>query len=293
MLAAGNFEKEDFVMKQIMLSAFFVFVFGSIAWGQKSADIPEGTQAGQRQVIVVASVAFPFRWCPPGTFTMGSPETEKDRDDSELQHRVTLSRGFWILETEVTQQMYKAVTGTNPSNFKGECLPVDQVSWADANSFCKKLSDILTKTSDAKSSVTFALPTESQWEYAARAASSGPYAGKLNDLAWYGEPTDTGTTHPVATKSPNAWGIHDMHGNLWEWCHDRFADFSKGDVIDPVAPETALGNTRIDRGGCWDSTPEYCRSAYRGVYESDRKSRFVGFRIVAVFQHSTSKDAKH
>ena len=279
-------------MKQIVLSAFFIFVFGLTAWGQKITDFSAGTQAGQRQVIIVSGVEFPFRWCPQGSFIMGSPATEKDRDDSELQHRVTFSRGFWLLETEVTQQMYKAVTGTNPSNFQGERLPVDQVSWLDANSFCEKLSEIVASTSGIKSAIKFALPTEAQWEYAARAGSSGPYAGKLDDLAWYGEPTEGGTTHTVATKSPNAWGIHDMHGNLWEWCHDRFADFSSGDVADPVAPETALGNTRIDRGGCWDSTPEYCRSAHRGVYESDRKSRFVGFRIVVTLQKTNKENTK-
>ncbi len=264
--------------------------------------IPTGHEAGERFVLTVGEASFPFRWAPAGEFTMGSPETEPDRDPAEILHSVTLTRGFWILETEVTQKMFQAVTGENPSSFRGENLPVDSVSWGDALAFCAQLTEILSKeylcekwdtpsfraqltdTLPPPDSILVDLPTEAEWEYACRAGSTGPYPGELDQIAWTGEPTETGSPHPVGTKNPNAWGIFDMTGNLWEWTRDHWFDFTTDPAIDPTGPEIATGNVRIDRGGCWDSKPTECRSAYRGVYEEKRQSRFVGFRIILRFK---------
>ncbi len=237
-----------------------------------------GMKPGERQTITVNNVEFAFRWCPAGSFIMGSPESEKNRYEDEIQHEVVFTKGFWILETEVTQRMYQAIRKVNPSNFKGETLPVDTVTWQETMDFAQELSR-LTNLSEKTG---FTLPTEAQWEYACRAGSSGPYYGKLEEIAWSGEERESGTTHSVGIKKPNAWGIHDMHGNLWEWCLDAYREVTKNKEVDPFFSDVTKSGVRIDRGGCWDSTPDYCRSAHRGSYEPDRKSTFVGFRIVLV-----------
>lgn len=259
-----------------------------------SVRIPErGKKCGDRWTVMHRGSAFNFRWCPPGSFLMGSSEKEKDRYENEVQHKVTLTKGFWILETEVTQKMFLAVTGKNPSEFRGDQKPVDTVSWQDCVNFCEELtrqfadSTALNLSAKDKKSlsgayVIFTLPTEAQWEYACRAGTEGVFAGTLEKIAWFGEPNETGSTHPVGTKQPNAWGIFDMHGNLWEWCADWYRDFSKESETDPEGPKTSNCGVRIDRGGCWDSTPDYCRCAHRGTYEPDRAGRYVGFRIIVI-----------
>lgn len=241
-----------------------------------ASDLTPGETAGDRLTITVEGVDFPFRWAPPGEFMMGSPTEEEGRDAAEVRHPVELTRGFWILETEVTQRMFESVTGTNPSEFQGDNLPVETVSWDDAAAFCDKWASFVRPPNGR----IVALPTEAEWEYACRAGSTGAYPGPLSEIAWSGEPTESGSTHPVGTKKPNGWGLFDMTGNLWEWTADRWSDFTAEKRIDPVGPSDAPGTVRIDRGGCWDSRPEECRSAHRGVYEKERKSRFVGFRFV-------------
>ena len=208
---------------------------------------------------------------------MGSCEDEPLRDAAEVRHEVEISTGFWLLETEVTQELYEAVTGENPSVFRGKNRPVDSVSWDDAAAFCERLNQ-----TNAESGLFFCLPTEARWEYACRAGTEGMYAGDLDALAWRGEPSDSGSTHAVALKQPNRWGLYDMHGNLWEWCADGWSDYSTEKALDPftIGSDSASA-VRIDRGGCWDSPPQHCRSAWRGVYERNRKSAFVGFRIAA------------
>ncbi|MDO5553930.1 MAG: formylglycine-generating enzyme family protein [Planctomycetia bacterium] len=238
-----------------------------------AADLPDlGRNAGARGVLTWDGLEYAFRWCPAGSFIMGSPESETGRDEAEVLHKVNLTQGFWILETEVTQEMYQSVMGVNPSAFRGVNMPVDTISWEEATRFCEELS--------SRVGAKITLPTESQWEYAARAGTTGPWSGELAALAWYGEATESGSSHAVAGKKPNAWGIYDMHGNLWEWCRDRWTDYTGEEVTDPQGSSDGYDGVRVDRGGCWDSSAEYCRSAYRGVYERNRKSRFVGFRVV-------------
>ena len=202
-----------------------------------------------------------------GTFTMGGSGSDEKR------HEVTLTKPFWLGRTEVTQGQWEAVMGGNPSNFKGDPnLPVEQVSWDDATEFCKKLN--------AKSLLPagwqWALPTEVQWEYACRAGTTGDYLGAM---AW--DSSNSGSkTHAVATKKANAWGLHDMQGNVWEWCADRYVDY-------PTGSPTALtgsnkGSYRVNRGGSWCNVGTFCRSAFRYGITPGIRNFFIGFRLAAV-----------
>ncbi len=261
-----------------------------------------GEKAGERRTFAVDGVEFAFRWAPPGRFLQGSPETEEGRDYYEYRREVELTRGFWVLETETTQEMWNVVFDENPSKFRGPKRPVDSVGLAEIAEFCSALSERVGATETEKTeeslksenaeqeNVLFALPTEAQWEYAARAGTTGPYpAATLEEIAWFGDENDGGT-RDVATKKPNAWGLYDVCGNLWEWCADRYGDYPRDEngrglpATDPTGatPEECPGNIRVDRGGCWDSEARECRPAYRGFYDADRKGPYVGFRFVCV-----------
>jgi formylglycine-generating enzyme required for sulfatase activity len=201
----------------------------------------------------------------PGKFMMGE---EKDR------HEVALSKPFYMGVTEVTQAQYQAVMGTNPSTFKGETNPVEIVSWNDATEFCKKLSE--------KTRRAVRLPTEAEWEYACRAGTAtafsfGDAGSALGDYAWYTSNSGS-TTHPVGQKKPNAWGLYDMHGNVWEWCADWYGDYPKVAVTDPQG--AASGASRVLRGGSWDYNPDVCRAAYRFNFSPvSRRNYGYGFRV--------------
>jgi len=211
---------------------------------------------------------------PVGKFVMGSPVTEKDHGYDEVQHEVTISKPFYMGVTEVTQAQYYAVMGTNPSHFEGEANPVESVFWNDAAEFCKKLSE---KTRQA-----IRLPTEAEWEYACRAGTTtafsfGDDVSAIGDYAWYGANTHL-TTHPVGQKKPNAWGLYDMHGNVWEWCANWYGDYPNGAVTDPQG--AASGTYRVLRGGAGNSGPGVCRSAYRGHYSPGSPDYLFGLRVV-------------
>ena len=207
---------------------------------------------------------------------MGSPVTEKGRlKDEGPQRRVTISNPFYMGLTEVTQTQYQCVTGKNPSEFRGPKLPVERVSWDEAMAFCTALSK--------KTGRTVRLPTEAQWEYACRAGTKTRFSfGNENkDMASYGWSGDNSgkTTHPVGRKKPNPAGLYDMHGNVWEWCSDRYQDGYKGlGLLNPKGPKT--GSTRVYRGGAWAFGPDACRAANRAMGSSDRRQRNHGFRVV-------------
>ena len=212
-----------------------------------------------------------------GTFTMGARDGENYSDEKE--HRVTLTRDFYLGKTEVTQAQWKAVMGNNPSRFKGGNLPVECVSWDDAMEFCKKLNEM----GKAPSGWKFTLPTEAQWEYAARGGNKSrgyKYSGSNDrgEVAWYAGNSDI-KTHPVATKGANELGLCDMSGNVWEWCLDRYGSY-RGDAQDPTGP--ADGSDRVSRGGSWGSYARYCRSAYRGYGDPGFRNYFLGFRLAFV-----------
>ena len=216
----------------------------------------------------------------PGTFTMGSPVTEQGRNDGEIQHTLILTKGFWLGKTVVTQGQWEAVMGGNPSNFKnaGRDAPVEQVSWDDAMQFCRKLTDRERQAGRLPEGHEYTLPTEAQWEYACRAGTTGPFAGNgdLDSMGWYNQNSGN-TTHPVAQKQPNAWGLYDMHGNVWEWCRDWYGHYPGGSVTDPTGPSS--GSQRVLRGGGWNADARNCRSASRDWYSPVYRSYTLGFRL--------------
>ncbi len=272
----------------IALFSYLSVALAPCARGETPSILTPGERAGERRVLVIDDVEFPFRWAPAGTFEMGSPDDEENRQSYETLHQVTLTKGYWILETEVSQAMWSVSGVPNPSKWLGAQMPVDTVSAKDCEEYCVKLSE-RAKLPEGR---LFQLPTEAQWEYAARAGrsctESGATGGKsLDEIAWYGD-DDYHGSHPVGTKAPNDWGLFDMLGNLWEWCSDRTGDYKtdangKGlAVVDPTGAteEETPVDIRVDRGGCWDSRDYECRFAYRGYYDGDRKGPYVGFRIV-------------
>ena len=278
--------------------------------------IQEGQTAGKRMVLSIKGEEYPFRWCPAGTFMMGSPTSEEGREDHETQHQVTLSRGFWILETEVTQAMWKAAMGDlkyanggdiegpivngkherlkDMSSFLGDKKPVIFVSWNDCQNFIQKMNEL----GIAPKGYSFSLPTEAQWEYACRAGTTTPFnfGSTLNgDMANCDGNYPYGTsakgpylqkTTDVGSYPPNAWGLCDMHGNVSEWCSDWYAEYPSGSVTDP---DGVLSDPlRVLRGGGWDSDARLCRSAIREsgipLFRSDilYHRRGYGFRLSLV-----------
>jgi formylglycine-generating enzyme required for sulfatase activity len=168
--------------------------------------------------------------------------------------------------------------GTNPSHFTaaGREAPVEQVSWDDATAFCAKLTDREKAAGRLPTGYAYTLPTEAQREYACRAGTEGPFAGDLDSIAWYG-PNSGGTTHPVGMKQPNAWGLYDMEGNVWERCRDWYGPYPGGDLTNPAGPSS--GSIRVIRGGSWGNDAAYCRSAYRPYDEPGDRGTYVGFRL--------------
>ena len=240
--------------------------------------IEAGTPGQNHTVTLPNAVTLDLIWIAPGTFMMGSPDLESGRKKGEgPQTAVTISKGFWLGKTLVTQGQYQAVMGSNPSNVTnvGADAPVEGVSWNDAMAFCKKLTEQKRVAGRLPEGYAYTLPTEAQWEYACRAGTTEARYGNLDDIAWYGG--NSGTMHPVARKQPNAWGLYDMLGNVWEWCSDWSSTYPGGNVTDPVGP--ASGSYRVVRGGEWDSDAADCRSANRGGSEPGDDFDRIGFRV--------------
>ena len=220
-------------------------------------------------------------WISSGSFMMGSPVDEEGRSDGETLHNVKLTQGFWIGKFPLTQSQYEAFVGTNPSMSKlgGINSPVEKVSWNEANEYCAKLTTIERKAKRLPAGYVYALPTETQWEYACRAGSKGAYGGNgvLDDMGWHYDNSDIKSEHPVGQKRPNDWNVYDMHGNVCEWCADWLAPYPKEDVVDPVGPRE--GTEKVLRGGSHCSISRYCRSAMRfGDFPGNRLDD-LGFRI--------------
>ena len=218
---------------------------------------------------------IPVRWIPPGSFMMGSPDSEKERDSDETQHEVVLSQGFFMAETECTQGQWEAVMGGNPSYFKGTQRPVERVSWSEAVEYCRKLTAKQRTEGILPEGWEWRLPTEAEWEYAVRAGTTGARYGDLDTIAWHGGNSGRGT-HPVSQKAANAWGLQDMMGNVWEWCSDWSGDYSTGSVTDPTGPSS--GSSRVRRGGSWDYDARVARSASRSRSVPGFRYDFLGFR---------------
>ena len=216
---------------------------------------------------------------------MGSPEGELGRGDDETQRRVTITQGFWLGKHEVTKSQWEAVTGSNPSRFRGDDLPVVPVSWNEisgSGGFLERANCF------AAGGVRFSLPTEAQWEYACRAGTTTALnSGKestsvvgvcqnLNEVAWYWM-TSGNETHPGGLKKANAWGLHDMHGNVCEWCADWYGDYPSGPTADPLGPDS--GTNRVYRGGNWNGVAVFCRSAWRSANAPSTTSLGIGLRL--------------
>ena len=237
---------------------------------------------------------------PAGPFSLGNTGSYEGEYDEKPPVTIIISKPFYISKYEITQQQYKAVMGNNPSEFKGDNLPVEQVSWYDALNFCNALSQSEgltpcytmngTKVTCDFEANGYRLPTEAEWEYAAKAGTKTDfYSGKLtysgnspidpnlDKIAWYSA-NSSNATHPVGQKAPNAFGLYDMSGNVWEWCWDRYAEYPSKETKDYQGPE--IGTYRVYRGGGWRNLAWYCRSTNRDRNYLDDKNNSLGFRVV-------------
>ena len=240
----------------------------------KPAPAPTLQQGETRTLTLPGGATMEMIYVAPGSFTMGSPESEEGHDDRETQHCVTLTEGFWLGKYEVTQAQWKSVMGSNPSHFTGDNLPVENVSWNDCQEFIRKVNAEAERQFGGEAR----LPTEAEWEYACRAGSTGAFAGTgdLGSMGWY-DGNSGSKTHPVGQKRPNAWGFYDMHGNVWEWCSDRAGAYPGGSVTDPAG--AASGGSRVLRGGGWDNFARDCRSASRAGVNPGSRDGDSGFRL--------------
>ncbi|MEO7413574.1 MAG: formylglycine-generating enzyme family protein [Opitutaceae bacterium] len=253
-----------------------------------------GTVAGDARKVA----GLELRWCPPGRFRMGSPADEAGRRGDEGPVEVTLSQGFWIGKFEVTQAQWRRLMGEVSRALdagKGDNVPVYWVSFVEAEEFCRRLTEAAAP--ELPSGWEFRLPTEAQWEYACRGGTTTAFA--FSDVlatahANFGRPFrgappgyPDGSATPAGTYPPNAWGIHDMHGNQWEWCRDWFHRQILGGVDPDRREEKGTSNrdgssSRVRRGGAWPEDAEFCRSAARLPFEAERSSNHIGFRVVLV-----------
>jgi formylglycine-generating enzyme len=256
-----------------------------------------GSKAGDERKV--AGVAL--RWCPPGRFTMGSPATEPERRPGEDQIEVTLTRGFWVGAYEVTQGQWAKVVGDVPRKQPaggGDDFPVVDVTHANAEAFCTKLTARGHASGELPKDWEFRLPTEAQWEYACRAgtttATSFGDTLSSKQANFGGKPYNGAREGPSLKKAAkvgsypaNAWGVHDMHGNVYEWCRDWFHRKYPGGTDPDLSAEKGTKNrdgtySRSRRGGGWTDDGWVCRSAFRVKYEPERMSDHIGFRVVAV-----------
>jgi len=231
------------------------------------------TKGGAKEFESTIFAKDDFVWIEPGTFVMGSAPDEPGREPDEAQHTVTISRGFWMGKCEVTQRQWAAVMGNNPSALPGENLPVEYVSWYEVQDFIRRLNEL--------EGADYRLPTEAEWEYACRAGTTTVYSlgddpAGLDAYAWY-QADSEGRTHDVGTKKPNAWGLYDMHGNVWEWCQDWVGPYPLSSVTDPTG--SPGGKTRVGRGGSMGVGSGMCRSADRSAADPENRGADLGFRL--------------
>ena len=274
---------EAFLARQPQKNEAYLAVKKSLESVQKSLEelsLPPGTPK-QLAMTVGKNVQLRLVLIPAGKFVMGSPKTEKARHSLETVHQVRISEPFYMGVTEVTQAQYEAVMGKNPCTIKDPEAAVTSISWDDAAEFCKKLS--------AKARRTVRLPTEAEWEYACRAGTTSAFyygddEGKLAEYAWFRDNGDK-KPHPVGRKKPNAWGLYDMLGNVWECCSDWYdakhydaLAAAGGKIVDPQGPAT--GQDHVLRGGAWDAELDHCRSAFRRGLPPDQPISTNGLRVV-------------
>ena len=282
-------------MKSLILkvgfAAVLVFLVSSLAiawpWSDKDDEAtPTPTPKpvkNEPAKTITNSLGMEFVLVPAGSFQMGCDKNFDDCSDDELpRHSVTISKEFYLGKYEVTQEHWVAVMGSNPSKFKARTRPVEQVSWDDVQTFIRKLNA-------KEGSQKYRLPTEAEWEYAARADSGGKWCfgddeSRLSQFAHYDQDYDQCTsnescTNPVGKLSANAWGLYDMHGNVWEWVQDWYGEnyYSNSPATDPTGPSS--GSCRVFRGGSWDRYAQLCRSALRNCRDPGYRNVDLGFRL--------------
>jgi formylglycine-generating enzyme required for sulfatase activity len=236
----------------------------------------EGWTIGRLRALTKDLLSGDFRLIPAGSFLMGSTEDEEGhRSHNEAQHRVEITQPFLLKTTPVTQAQWGALLGNNPSYFQGDDRrPVEMVSWEDSARFCADLN--------VQTGGVYTLPTEAQWEYACRSGTTTARYGDLDAIAWYWG-NASGTTHPVAQKQPNAWGLFDMLGNVFEWCQDWYNnDYPDQPQRDPKGPPSGI--IRVARGGAWSCYAQYCRAARRGDYAPTNRHNNFGFRLAGLLR---------
>jgi formylglycine-generating enzyme required for sulfatase activity len=296
-----------------LILGLFVVFGASVSQGEWKMRIHKGATVEEHALADVDSLTFydapSMVLIPAGTFTMGSPTSEPGRSSDEVQHQVTLTHPIYVSTYEATQSEWQAVMGWNESYVLGTAKPVETVTWFDAVSYCNQRSiydgftavyTITGATYDGNHIINatvawnqaangYRLLTEAEWEYACRAGSTtalcnggitniycSPLDPNLDQVGWYcGNSSDT--THDVGGKTANAWGLKDMHGNVWEWCWDWYDIYPAGPMEDPTGP--ASGSYRVLRGGCWNGSAPYCRSAHRFSIYPDGGSYNLGLRL--------------
>ena len=291
----------------LCLGVVFVFCVAQMVIAGDVAQVADtnkvavsSSQVTNNLTIDLRGVKMEFVWIPAGEFMMGSPETERDRQDNEMLHKVSISRGFWMGKYEVTQEQWEIMMGRNPGSFNGKTRPVEKVNWDDCHEFIAKLNASQAKVKG----LVFRFPTEAEWEYACRAGTTTRYyfGDSEDDLHYYGNYCDMScsiemgqrdaryddgysNTAPVGSYKPNKFGLYDMLGNVWEWCEDWYAPYPAGAVTDPLQTQPTVG-TRVFRGGGWSNAPGMCRSARRGQINPDMRSPDTGLRMVMSAQQS-------
>lgn len=275
-------------LKLMHLVVVILFAIGGFppcfAQAQKALTIVDvrkslSPTADEGRNFLIADLKLELIWLKSGSFTMGSASDEPQRNKAEgPQTRVTLTRGYWLGKTEVTQGQYETVFGENPSSFKhaGKDAPVERVSWTDAMEFCKKLNERERASGRLPEGYAYTLPTEAQWEYAYRAGTTAEYPEDADAMAWHKENSNE-STHLVGLRRPNPWGLYDMAGNVLEWTYDWYGDYPGGSVIDPKGP--SRGYYRTARGGSWRKELRVCRSAARSGGSQARMDYTLGFRV--------------
>jgi len=262
-------------------TVIFVSVF-SLLISLVLQEAVAGDKSANRKTFT-NSIGMNFVLIPAGSFMMGSPPDEPGRGDDERQHRVTLTKAFYMGVTEVTQRQWQQIMGKNPSHFQdcGADCPVESVSWNDCQQFVQRLNQL-------EGGHRYRLPTEAEWEYACRAGNITAFANgsitetgcsydaNLDVMGWY-HGNSGKQPHPVAQRKSNAFGLYDMHGNIWEWCQDWYGIYPSGHVSDPTGPLS--GSYRVLRGGGWHEDVEGCRSAIRLGCSPGSRSGTLGFRL--------------
>lgn len=261
------------VVRLIVFLVLLIMVFNTFQVRIQAQQNKETSQV--HRSIDVDELMGDFVNILPGNFILGATERieiEKGEfNDRDMPaHKVFISKEYEIGKYEVTQQQWEAVMGENPSYFIGELLPVEQINWQDAQEFIKKLNSKTDK-------YIYRLPTEAEWEYAAKAGNKDDSLEKLDLIAW-SEENAGGKTHRVGTKKPNTWGLYDMQGNVSEWCQDWYEKYKPDFATDPKGP--SKGNGRVGRGGSWYNPVHYCRSTSRYQFAAFARAFCVGVRLV-------------